>query len=288
VKKMIRFGVAGNCDRFYEEGFKHSAEAPAWLAAQGLNAYEYSAGHGINVKEETAAAIGAAAREKGVQVSIHAPYYINLASESPEKDEKNEGYFLGAARAVTGFGGNRLIFHPGTPGKRRREEALERMMKRYLEIREYLDREGFSHVQLCPETMGRPSQLGTLDEVIALCKLDVRAVPALDFAHLHAIGCGALKSQDDFERILTHLMEQLGEERVKHFHSHFSRIAYTAKGEKMHMTFQDVDYGPEFAHLAPILHKYELEPVIICESRGTQADDALCMKRIYEGENGPT
>ena len=282
---MIRFGAAGNCDRFYEEGYKHSVQAPAWLAAQGLSAYEYSAGHGVNVKGETATIIGRAAQQCGIQVSIHAPYYINLASDSPEKDEKNEVYFLGAAQAVTWFGGHRIVFHPGTPGKRRREEALERMLKRYLEIREYLDREGYAEVVLCPETMGRPSQLGTLDEVIALCKVDDRAVPALDFAHLHAIGCGALNTQDDFERILTHLMEQLGEQRVKNFHAHFSRIAYTVKGEKMHMTFADSNYGPDFAHLAPLLHKYDLEPVIICESRGTQADDALCMKRIYEGEN---
>ena len=84
------------------------------------------------------------------------------------------------------------------------------------------------------------------------------------------------------------MLESLGEARVRHFHSHFSRIAYTAKGEKMHMTFADEDYGPDFACLAPVLHRYALEPIIICESRGTQADDALCMKRIYESEGEKT
>ena len=73
----------------------------------------------------------------------------------------------------------------------------------------------------------------------------------------------------------------LGQARVKCFHAHFSRIAYTAKGEKCHMTFADTDYGPEFSHLAPVLIKYGLEPTIICESRGTQADDSLIMKRIF-------
>ena len=165
---MIRFGVAGNCDRFYEEGFKQSAQAPEWLSAQGLTAYEYSAGHGVSLSEATARAIGEAAGRAGVRVSIHAPYYINLASEDPEKDAKNEGYFLAAARAVRAFGGTRVVFHPGTPGRRRREDAMARATARYLEIRQALDAAGYADVHLCPETMGRPSQLGTLEEILAL------------------------------------------------------------------------------------------------------------------------
>lgn len=282
---MIRFGVAGNCDRFYAEGNKQSVQAPAWLAAQGLSAYEYSAGHGVNVGGETARAIGEAARSAGVAVSIHAPYYINLASEDPEKDARNEGYFLSAARAVRAFGGSRVIYHPGTPGKRRREEAMARAVQRHLQIREALDAAGLDGVCLCPETMGRPSQLGTLEEVLALCRADERAIPTIDFAHLHAAGGGALRGAADFERIIERLLEALGEARARRFHAHFSRIAYTAKGEKMHMTFSDEGYGPDFAYLAPVLHRYALEPVIICESRGTQADDALSMKRIYEEGN---
>lgn len=281
---MIRFGVAGNCDRFYEEGFKQSVQAPAWLAQQGLNAYEYSAGHGVSLSAATAQAIGEAARAAGVQVSLHAPYYINLASEDPEKDAKNEGYFLSAAQAVRAFGGRRIVFHPGSPGKQRREAAMSRALKRYLEIREALDRAGYEEVVLCPETMGRPSQLGTLEEVLALCRADERALPTIDFAHLHAAGCGALQRPEDFEQIIVRLLEALGEARARHFHAHFSRIAYTAKGERMHMTFSDEGYGPDFACLSPVLRRYALEPVIICESRGTQADDALCMKRTYEEE----
>lgn len=281
---MIRFGVAGNCDRFYEEGFRQSVQAPAWLARQGLSAYEYSAGHGVSLSEATALSIGEAARAAGVQASIHAPYYINLASEDPEKDAKNEGYFLSAARAVRAFGGNRVVFHPGSPGKQRRELAMARALKRHLEIREALDRAGFEEIVLCPETMGRPSQLGTLEEVLSLCRADERALPTVDFAHLHAAGCGALQREEDFAAVLERLLECLGEARARHFHAHFSRIAYTAKGEKMHMTFADEGYGPDFACLAPLLHRYALEPVIICESRGTQADDALCMKKLYEEE----
>ena len=279
---MIRFGVAGNCDRFYAEGHKHSEEAPAFLRGMGLNAYEYAAGHGVGLKDEKAALIGEAAKEAGVAVSIHAPYYINLATPDPEKAERNLDYFMKSAHAVTLMGGQRVVFHPGSPGKEPRQTAFERTLESFLTIRRALDGAGYEQVILCPETMGRPSQLGTLEEIITLCQAEKHALPTIDFAHLHAAGGGGLTSRAAFEQVLDALTAGLGEERMRHFHSHFSRIAYTAKGEKMHMTFADADYGPDFAHLAPVLRKRGLEPVIICESRGTQADDAAAMKQIYE------
>lgn len=278
---MIRFGPAGNCDRFYEEGMKSSHQAPAWIAAQGLNAYEYAAGHGVSIKEETARLIGSAAREHGIAVSIHAPYYINCGSPEAEKQLASIDYLLKSARAVDWMGGNRVIFHVGSPGKRRREDAFEGACKVVRAARAALDEAGYEHILLCPETMGRPSQIGTLDEILTLCKDDDRMLPAIDFGHLHSAGCGCMTSEAAFDRVLEQMIAALGIDRCRHFHAHFSKIAYTAKGEKMHMTFADADYGPDFAHLAPGLKKFGLTPTIICESRGTQADDARIMKEIY-------
>lgn len=281
---MIKFGPAGNCDRFYAEGCKASEQAPAWIAAQGLDAYEYAAGHGLGLREEKARKIGQAARDHGIAVSIHAPYYINFGN--PEKTESGIQYLLGAAQAVSWMGGNRVIFHPGSPGKLPRTEALRVMTGAISQARARLDDAGFHDVLLCPETMGRPSQLGTLDEVLAICQTVERTLPTVDFAHLHAAGGGAMKGVADFEAVIGQMLEALGLERIRRFHAHFSRIAYTAKGEKCHMTFADTDYGPEFAHLAPVLVKYGLEPTIICESRGTQADDAMTMKRLFREAGG--
>jgi len=278
---MIRFGPAGNCDRFYEEGNKASAQAPAWIAAQGLNAYEYAAGHGVALKEETARQIGEAAHENGIAVSIHAPYYINCGSPEEEKQLSSIDYLLKSARAIDWIGGNRVIFHVGSPGKRRREAAFEEACKVVRAARIALDEAGLEHIHLCPETMGRPSQIGTLDEILYLCRDDERMIPTIDFGHLHSAGCGCMKDEAAFEQVISQMIAVLGADRCRHFHSHFSKIAYTAKGEKMHMTFADTDYGPDFIHLAPVLKKYGLEPTIICESRGTQADDALIMKEIY-------
>ncbi len=281
VHRLIHFGTAGNCNRFYEEGFKSSHQAPAWLAAQGLNAYEYAAGHGVSIGEETARKIGASAAEHGVSVSIHAPYYINCGSDDEKKQSASINYLLQSARAADWMGGKRVVFHAGSPGKRKREEAFQDVCKVVSQARAALDQTGFSHILLCPETMGRPSQIGTLDEILILCKADERMIPTIDFGHLHAAGRGCMTEVNSFEQVIKKMIDEIGMERCRHFHAHFSKIAYTAKGERQHMTFADADYGPDFAHLVPVLKKYRLEPTIICESRGTQADDALSMLRLY-------
>ena len=281
---MIRFGQAGNCDRFYAEGNTASEQSPAWIAAQGLDAYEYAAGHGLRLSEEKALKIGGAAREAGIAVSIHAPYYINCGNI--EKRESSIQYLLNSAQAVSWMGGSRVVFHPGSPGSQSREDAVSTMLDTIAAARLRLDEAGFEHVVLCPETMGRPSQLGTLEEVLLICRMIERTLPAVDFAHLHASGCGALNCTDDFESVITSMQEALGWERIRHFHAHFSHIAYTAKGEKCHMTFEDAGHGPDFENLAPVLIKYRLEPTIICESSGTQADDALIMKQIFSKAGG--
>lgn len=278
---MIHFGPAGNSDRFYEEGFKSSLQAPAWIASQGLNAYEYAAGRGLSISEDSARAIGERASQSGVLVSIHAPYYINFGSDEAEKRLAGIDYLLRSARVVDWLGGNRVIFHVGSPGKRRRAAAFEDAAQAVQAARIALDEAGFEHIALCPETMGRPSQLGTLEEILFLCQNDERMIPTIDFGHLHAAGCGCMTDEAAFDRVLEAMQNALGYERIRRFHAHFSKISYTAKGERRHMTFADVDFGPDFTHLAPCLKRRNLEPTIICESHGTQADDSLIMKQIY-------
>ena len=277
ARTQIRFGTAGNSDSFYAQGHKATVDAPRWLAAQGLDAFEYSAGRGVMLGEKTGRAIGREAAAHGIALSIHAPYYINCGSPDIVKREKSIDYLLTAARACDWMGGDRVVFHIGAPGTDRPE--ANRLSKQVVNTAlTRMDDMGLGHIALCPETMGRPSQLGSLDEVLALCKTDERLVPTLDFGHLHTVGLGALNSTEDFRRVLERMMQVLGEARARAFHVHFSHIEFTAKGEKRHMTFAEEGYGPDFALLAPLLLEYRMTPTIICESRGTQAEDALAMK----------
>ena len=281
---LIRFGPAGSAARFYDEGFTSSEQAPAWVAAQGLNAFEYSAGHGLRVSEKLGRKVGEAGRAHGVAISIHAPYFINCCAGDLATDEKAANYLLESARAVELFGGKRVIFHVGAASSLSRAQARANAVNALANARERLDEAGLAHISLCPETMGRASSFGNLDEVLALCELDGRMIPTLDFGHLHAAGAGALRSTEDFDRILERAVAALGYERMREFHAHFSKIAYTAKGEKNHVAFADEGYGPNFAHLVPVLVERRLEPVLICESKGMQADDAMAMKGMYERE----
>ncbi len=274
---MIRFGPAGASDSFKEQGYKHTVQAPAWLAALGLNAFEYSGGHGVRISEETAAAIGAQAEAHGIAISFHAPYFINLAEAEETQLEKSFRWLYESAQAVCAMGGERVIFHAGSPKKLARGEAMLRACRALERALEHL---GPLRATLCPETMGRAGQLGTVDEVIQLCRVAPNVLPAIDFAHLHALA--RLTGPDDFRRIIDPMIDALGLERMRRFHAHFSHIEYTNAGEKRHRNFDDEGFGPDFAPLAQVLCEYGLKPTIICESSGHQAEDALAMKTWYE------
>ena len=282
LNDKIRFGPSGNSELFYEQGNKTSVQMPKWLYHMGLNAYEYSLTRGINIKEETARLIGQEARKYNIKVSVHAPYYINLASPEKDKREKSIKYILDSLEAARWLGANRVVFHPGSCAKMNREKAVETVVSTMkclvVEAREYLQ----DGILLCPETMGKINQVGTLDEVLYLCSLHENIIPTLDFGHLHARGSGAINSKEDYEVILNRVENAIGYERTKGFHSHFSRIEFSQGGEKKHWTLSDIQYGPEFSFLAEVLIEKQLTPVIICESRGVMAEDALRLKNIYD------
>lgn len=278
---MIRFGPSGNSARFYADGHKSSVDAPEWLASQGLNAYEYSFGKGINISDAKANEIGAKGREYGVAISVHAPYYINFANPSDEMAAKSYDYVLNSCRKVRQFYGNRVVFHASTVGRMTRSEAVELTKKRLTVLADMIVSNGMDDCLFCPETMGRINQIGDAEEVVDFCTIADFYVPTIDFGHLNARTYGSLKTVEDYDKIISLAIDKLGMERASKMHVHFSKIEYSKGGEVRHLTFEDSVFGPEFEPLAQVIRKYKLQPVVICESNGTQSDDALEMKRIY-------
>ena len=279
---MICFGPSGNSDSFYEQGHTATVEAPKWLRERGLNTFEYSFGRGLRLTAPRAAEIGSEAVTQGIRLSVHLPYFVNLAVTEEEKRIKNIDYFVDSLRIAQAMGAKRAVFHPGSASGSDRGEILNRALAFFKEILAILDEQGLSDVTLCPETMGKMNQLGSLDEVIAFCRADERVWPAVDFGHLHCRGLGAIRGREDYAAILDRLESGVGKERTRTMHVHFSRIEFTLGGEKMHHTFADTQYGPEFLPLAELTAERGYEPVFICESRGTQAEDAQCMRKLYE------
>ena len=260
------FGPAGTPESFKAMGYRKSEQLPEYLERFGLNAFEYQCGRGVRIGDEAARALGGKFAEKGIRISLHAPYYISMSSLDEEKRLGSIRYILESARAVTALGGERIVIHAGSTAKMPREQA------------------GYAHVVPCPEVMGKIGQLGTLEEVLTMCRVDERMLPCVDFGHLNARTNGSLKGQADYAAVLDAIENALGCERARRLHCHFSKIEYTEKGgEKRHLTFEDQVYGPEFAPLAEEFARRGYEPTVICESSGTQAEDARTMMELAEG-----
>lgn len=280
-----RFGPAGNSIAFTSEGNKSTMQAPGWLQKMGLNAYEYQCGRGVRVSEATAQALGEKAKQHGIALSLHAPYYISLASDDPAKRENSIRYILESATAIHRMGGERIIVHPGGLGGLSRAEATELASGTLKRAQQALDEAGLGDVHICPETMGKQNQLGNLDEVLTFCGLDERFYPCVDFGHLNARTVGGVNSSEAFSAVLDEIYNRLGEERARRFHIHFSKIEYTKAGEKRHLTFEDTEFGPEPEPLMTLLASRGWTPTVICESAGTQDADALVLKKLYKAGN---
>ena len=279
-----RFGTAGLADSYTVKKFDPAAIA-AYTAGFGLTAFEYQCGRGVRLAHDKAHALGEACAARCIALSVHAPYYISMSSLEEDKRLHSIDYLLQSCALVKALGGKRVIFHSGSCGKQSREEALEKALDTMERAVKACDEAGYGDCILCPETMGKVNQLGTLDEVLALCGVDDRITPCIDFGHLYARSLGTQFAEGtaavDYAALLDTLQAGLGDERTKQFHAHFSRIAYTKGGEKCHLTFADTEYGPPHAPLLALLKERGLTPTIICESAGTQAEDAAELAKTY-------
>lgn len=278
---MIKFGPSGNSESFYAEGHKHTEEAALFVKNRGLDCFEYSFGRGVRMTEDKAISIGEAFRTAGVEISVHAPYFINFANPDDEMAAKSYGYVLDSAKMCKLMGGKRIVFHPAAQGKVTREDAVALTEERLKILRDYIYLNDLQDMMFCPETMGKQAQIGTVEEIARFCTVDNVYTPCIDFGHVNAREQGSLKTAEDYESRLAYMIDVLGKDRMQCFHAHFSKIMYGAKGEIKHLTFADTVYGPEFAPLAAALKKLGLTPYIVSESDGMQAEEAAQMKQIF-------
>lgn len=279
MRNTAIFGPGGNSRSFYESGHKTTVEAPDFVRSLGLGAYEFEAGNGITAGETTLRKIGDAARAAGVELSLHAPYYISLSGTDPEKRLKSVEYIQKSLAAAELLGADLIVIHCGSAGKISREEAMRLSADT---LQKTLEAVGDTKIKLGIETMGKRNQLGTLEEVLTLCRMDPRFAPVVDFGHLNARECGGLfPDADAYRRVFDAVANALDGDTAKYMHCHFSKIEFTSAGEKRHLTFADTVYGPEFEPLVEALAKDGLCPRIISESAETQSEDALAMQNAY-------
>lgn len=248
------------------------------LKELGLDALELGWVQAVRVSEQTCAEIRAAAAEQGVQLSVHAPYFINL-NASEEEWPKSRQRLMDAAYYGHLAGATDIIFHPGSYFGQPPAEVLPKVTERLAACVDELRAAG-NPVILRPETMGKAAMLGSLEDVLALSRALPQVKPCLDFAHLHArAGDGSMNSYDEWARLLEAYGKELGADSLHELHIHLSGIEYGPKGEKEHLKVLESDLN--FEALFRALADFDAQGRILCESPVLE-EDALILKEMWE------
>ena len=270
----LLFGTAGvplsAADKSSEGGVKRIREL-------NLDAMELEFVQGVRMGIEKARKVGAVALKEKVALSCHAPYYINLNSREPEKIAASRERILQAARIAQILGVRGVVFHPAFNHGDAPEVVFARVAESVNLVRETLEAEG-NAVTLRPETTGKESQFGSLEETIRLAQEIPGVLPCIDFSHLHARSNGGYNTYDEFCLVLEKTAEALGEPWVKNVHFHISGIEYGAKGEKKHLVLKESDL--RYEELLKACQTFGVEGLAICESPNLE-EDALLLQQAY-------
>jgi len=279
-----RFGPAGIPQSFRE--LKAALEdVPKLLREESLDAFEYQAvrwGVKPQMKKEVAEKLGSEAEKNDVWLSLHGSYFINFCGER-NVVEASKQRLIACATAAGWMSAYIVVFHPGFYGKKQPTEVFQNCLKALEEVIENMETLGVKKVKIGPETMGKLSQFGSLEEVLRLCEELERTQPVIDWAHLHARDRGRFKTVDDFREVIEEIENRLGSRAVRDMHCHFTKVEFTEKGEKRHHTLHETEYGPDFTMLAKVIAEFKLKPVIISESPVLDVD-AIKMREILQKE----
>ena len=277
VKDPITFGTVGSPQTTPKSG---TPNAIAHTRQLGLDHLEIAWVRSVTATEKTLAEIKSTAEQHKITLSIHAPYFINLNSQTDELMAKSDARLLKAARAGYQAGAADIVFHPGSYHKQPPEQVYDRIKEKLIEITGILREEG-TDVTLRPETMGKSAVFGTLDELLQLSKEVEGVLPCIDWAHLHArTGNGSFNSYDEFADALQKVSDVLGEKGLKHLHCHLSGIDYTAKGEKKHLPLNQADI--HYRELLQAIVNYDAAGTIAIEApQPFHVADCLTIQATY-------
>ena len=279
-----RFGPAG-VPPWFKAMKAALTDVPRLLREEGLDAFEYQAvrwGAKPQVNREDAEKLGLKTKENDVWISLHGSYFINFCGEK-DVIEASKQRLIACATAAEWMKAYVVVFHSGFYGKRPQKEAFTNCLEALKEVVQVMRTLGIKNVKIGPETMGKHSQLGSLDEVLSLCEQVEQTQLVVDWAHLHARDGGRFKTVDDFREVMVEVENRLGTEAVQGMHCHFTKVEFTDKGEKRHHIMDEVDFGPDFTMLAKVIAEFKLKPVIISESPILDMD-AIKMRDILKKE----
>lgn len=274
TKQGLVFGTAGIPNPLKAKTTQGGIEL---LYKLGLSCMEVEFVKGVNMTPATARDVARVATKRGIRLSAHAPYFINLNAREPEKVRASRERIVQTARITALLGGECVVFHPAYYLKDEPVKVYATVKTNLEQIVARLKIEG-NRVCIRPEVMGKDSQFGTLEEVLQLCAEVEGVAPALDFAHWHA-RTGKVNSYNEFIAVLKKVEKRLGRAALDNLHIHVSGIRYGDKGENNHLNFAESDFNYEALVMA--LKDYKVKGMVICESPNLE-DDAQLLKQAYE------
>ncbi|MDR2831075.1 MAG: TIM barrel protein [Methanobrevibacter sp.] len=274
MKPKIIFGPAGRPINYKGPAYK----APEYIANEKLSAYEYQAGRGLRISEKSSNILKEESNKHDVLISMHAPYFINLSSNNEKTINNSIDILFKSAQIGDWMGVYRIVFHPGHYLKNKKNETLKIAKSTINKVLEKIEKTKIKNFTFSPETTGKKSQLGNLNEIIAICKEFDNFEPTIDIAHLYARDNGSIQSKNDYNKIFSNLENELD---IKRLHYHFTRIEYGKSGEIRHHVLSEVDYGPNPKYFIESLIECDFKATVICESPLLD-HDALILKKLYE------
>ncbi|MBN1429343.1 MAG: TIM barrel protein [Anaerolineae bacterium] len=273
----LRFGTIGAPIQTPKSG---TPAAIACIRELSLNALEIAWVRSVRIKDDACLAIKNIAQECDVKLSVHAPYYINLNSQTSELMAKSDERLLAAARKGYLAGAGDIIFHPGSYHGQPPRQVYERIRQKLQDIQEILRAEGVD-VTLRPETMGKSALFGSLEEVIRLAREVVGVAPCIDVAHLHArTGDGSFNSYREFADMFELVHKELGELGLRNLHFHCSGIEYGSRGELNHLPLEESDL--EWRAFLQACHDFDVRGTIVFESPNIEKDALLAQAAYCE------
>lgn len=266
---MIRIGPAG-----YPEGSRGPTDAIARTAAMGFSALELQFVRQARMADDKALEAGKKAKELGVALSAHAPYYINFNSRSSETVEKSHEWVMKSARIAHRLGAEVIVVHAAAYAGRTAGESTSAVVAGVQRCRQAMEREGIDEVRLGLETMGKKGSWGTIQEIGQVMSQVDGVVPVVDFAHLHARAGGALRTKEDFLAVLA----EVGAIHRGRLHCHYSCIEFTSAGEKRHLPLKEKQ--PDFKLLVSALKGRKADITIISETPHPQEGAAEMLSQL--------
>ena len=274
MEKLL-FGTAGipnkTNPRTYENAFKD-------LVEMKLGCMEIEFVRGVNMNVKMMPVVKRVSQEKGLVLTAHAPYFINLASPEEDKVEASVKRILETARVAYECGGYSITFHAAFYMGQDKKAVYNLVKSKMTEITDILKSENIK-IWIRPELTGKATQWGDLDEIIQLSNEVDMVLPCIDFAHLHARSGGAWNTYDEFAKVFEKMGNEIGPHALENFHAHIAGIEFTAKGERKHLDLEESDLN--YKDLIKAFKDFNVKGTVICESPSIE-DDAMLLQRTYE------